>query len=64
MNKANVAKCPRCGRELEYENFFFEEDSIDFVWFSATGRCPECGKNFTWEDKFAFAGSYSIEEAN
>ena len=55
------AMCPHCKEELEYADFFFQECDGRDVWFSSKGYCNKCGKTYRWEDKFKFAGSFSIE---
>ncbi len=57
--------CPKCGAEMEYTSFMFEEVDGDNAYFSAEGYCMECGKRYKWDETYSVSriGNYvEIEE--
>lgn len=51
--KNSCACCPRCNKELFYDEFELNEDYCDEIaLFEVEGHCPHCQNTYTWTETF------------
>ena len=46
------ASCTRCGADIEYSSFTYDDCDENKAYFKSAGKCPDCGKKWEWEEKF------------
>ena len=56
------AVCPKCGADINYSSFRYEDYDENVVHFRGKGHCKSCDKHFTWEEHFSLCGIDHFEE--
>ena len=46
--------CPKCGGQLEVDDYYDSEESDEEIFMFACGHCVSCGTNYQWSRVYVF----------